>query len=104
MPKLKLNPEPTFKAKVDIPIPGARPVPVEFIFRNRNREDFAAWAQSLTDEKPAETVVLEIAMGWDLDDAFNEENVKTLLSNYLGSFHPILTRYMDEITQAKAKN
>lgn len=105
MPKLKLNAEPTFKAKVLIPIPGGAPVPVEFTFKHRNREDFSAWLKSLEDDDKAKPqAVLDIALGWDLDDQFNEATVTQLLSNYIGAFQPILDKYMDELIQAKQKN
>lgn len=38
MTKLKLNPEPTFKATVGIPVPGVGNVDVEFTFKHRTRK------------------------------------------------------------------
>ncbi|MBA3588303.1 phage tail assembly chaperone [Methylibium sp.] len=103
MPKLQLKPSPTFKVKVGIPVPGAKPEPVEFIFKNRNRDDLAAWLEGL-DGKNTEDAVLEIASGWDLEDAFDAENVKLLLSNYIGAWQAVYDTYMRELVQAKVKN
>lgn len=103
MAKLKLNPEPTFKAKVAIPVPGAQAADVEFVFKHRTREQFADWLKSLEDKEKV-PAVMEIAMGWDLDDPFNAETVGQLLSQYIGAFQPILEKYMDELVQAKQKN
>lgn len=103
MAKLKLNPEPTFKAKVAIPVPGAKSADVEFTFRHRTREAFSEWLVSLDNKEKVEAV-MDVALGWDLDDPFNEATVAQLLSSYIGAFQPILDKYMDELVQAKQKN
>ena len=42
-----LTAKPTFKCKVDIPIPGDKPATVEFIFKGRTREEFKTFIESL---------------------------------------------------------
>lgn len=103
MAKLALQPNPTFKAKVSIPIPGAKAEPVEFTFRNRNREDLTAWLETL-EGKSTEEAVLEIASGWDLEDAFDAANVKLLLCNYIGAWTAIYDKYLGELVKAREKN
>jgi hypothetical protein len=103
MGKLTLQPNPTFTATVKIPVPGSRPSPVEFTFRNRNREDLAAWLESL-DGRPTEAAVLEMATGWDLDDGFDAANVALLMRNYIGAWQAIYDTYLGELVKAREKN
>jgi len=105
MAKLKLNPEPTFKAKVGIPVPGAGKAPVEFVFKHRSREQIKEWmkAQAESDDQDTDTV-MDFAVGWDLDDEFNAENVTKLCNNYPGAGFEILTAYLMELRGARAKN
>lgn len=103
MAKLSLKANPTFAAKVPIPVAGSDPVEVGFTFKHMNREDFAAWMKSL-DGKEKATAVLDMAGGWELDDPFTEESVKQLLSEYMGAFPAIFDKYAAELTQAKRGN
>lgn len=103
MPKLQLKTNPTFKARVSIPIPGAKPEPVEFTFRWRDRDELSAWLESL-DGKATDAALLEIASGWDLEDAFDSANAATLLRLYIGAWDAIYRKYLDELIGARAKN
>lgn len=103
MPKLKLKQDPTFSANVRVPIPGAVPVVVAFTFTNRTRVQFETWVKGL-DGQTKEEAVMAMATGWELEDEFNEDNVRELLTNYLGAFDAIFETYLTEITQAKVKN
>jgi hypothetical protein len=103
MPKLQLKLSPTFKAHVDIPVPGARPAKVEFTFKARDREELADWLAKL-DGKKTDEAVLEIASGWDLEDAFDQANVEVLLRTYIGAWQAIYQKYLDELMGARAKN
>ena len=49
MAKLKLNPEPTFRAKVLVPVAGAAPVAVDFSFKYRTRSELREFVKSLAD-------------------------------------------------------
>lgn len=105
MAKLKLNPEPTFKAKVGIPVPGARPVDVEFTFKYRTREQMLEFFErdGADDEKDEQTLA-HVVVGWDLDDEFTPENVARLCNNYPGAGKAIFARYLEESSGARAKN
>lgn len=103
MAKLSLLQSPTFRARVDIPVPGSKPVGVEFTFRNRTREQLAQWLEGL-DGKATEVALMEVASGWDLEDSFDEANAKLLLSNYIGAWGAIYERYLGELVKAREKN
>ncbi len=105
MAKLKLNPDPTFKTKVGIPVPGVGKAPVEFTFKHRTGEQLAKWGSELESGKfsDAETI-LDCVTGWDLDDEFSAPNVKLFCNNYPGAAYAIVTEYMAELRGARAKN
>lgn len=102
-PKFSLTASPTFKARVGIPVPGDKAVDVEFTFKGRTREAFKDFIDSLKDRDDAE-VIMDIASGWDLDDAFEKENIEKLTQNYLGAARAIIEKYLSELTQARLGN
>lgn len=101
--KLRLVAHPTFKAAVDIPVPGTGPVPVVFEFKHRTKDGLVEFIRS-ADGLPDEQTVLAVASGWDMDEAFTAENVVTFLQNYLGAARAIVEAYMRELAQAKLGN
>lgn len=119
MSRLKLNPEPTFKMRVGIPVPGKGEIPVEFTFKHRTREQLMDMAKAISKEADdadesenaiaallAKDVasVIECVAGWDLDDAFTPENVHRLCNTYSGAAFAIVNAYMEELRGARAKN
>lgn len=104
MARFKLNPDPTFKAKVGIPIPSTDAFEdVIFEFKYRNRDDAIAWWESVK-EKPVAEAMASMLAGWELDDEFTPENVALLCNNYTGAYPATLEKYLKELTGARAKN
>lgn len=103
MAKIKLIPEPTFTAKVPVPVPGGKPVEVEFTFLHRKRDEVKAWIDANSDASDSETVMW-CAKGWELDDEFTAENIDTLCQNYAASGVAILQTYFDALRGARTKN
>lgn len=103
MAKIRLTPEPTFKAKVGIPVPGVQlPTKVEFTFKHRDKDALQAWlAIEQTDDLVA---VMDCAVAWENDEPFDDENVGRLLQSYVGAARAIVTTYLDELRGARAKN
>lgn len=102
-PKLQLTANPTFKSTVAIPVPGGKPVAVEFIFKHRAREAYDEWVGSIPGmEEP--DLIMSMASGWDLDDSFDRDNVEKLVTEYIGSAKAIFDKYMGENTGAKTGN
>lgn len=102
-PKFSLTLAPTFKCKVAIPVPGDKSADIEFTFKGRSREAFKDFIESLKDREDAD-VVMDIASGWDLEDAFTKENVEILTGNYLGAAKAVIEAYLSELTTGRAKN
>jgi hypothetical protein len=106
MAKLKLQPDPTFRAKVHIGVPGSDDAEVEFTFKYRNRDEFLSFLDPLQKDGAAFDTDLVMAMcnGWDLLDAFTAENVGLLCLNYVSAPRAIFEAYGKELTKARAKN
>lgn len=103
MAKIKLEANPTFEALVPVPIPGAGTVDVKFTFKHRTRKAVKEWLDA---DKNADDVAMvqSVATSWELDDAFNAENIAKLCDNYAGAGLAIVQTYLDELRGARAKN
>lgn len=101
--KFSLTAAPTFKHKVEIPVPGARAVPVEFIFKHKTRDEFKEFIDGITGREDVD-VILEIASGWDLDEDFDDTSIDALTQNYIGSARAVIEAYINNLTAAKAGN
>lgn len=103
MGKLKLVANPTFKAKVGIPVAGGKSVDVEFVFKHRTKSQLDEFIKTRAEKSDADSF-LEMVEGWDLEDAFNKENVEQLLENYIGAAVSTYRAYIDELVANRAKN
>lgn len=103
MAKLKLTLSPTFKAKVAIPVPGSKPVDVEFTFKARKKTEFKDFVEGLRDRDDND-VIMDIACGWELEDAFDAKSVADLTENYIGAASAVITTYLREHTAARSGN
>lgn len=103
MAKLQLTASPTFKCNVLIPVPGKKPVPVEFNFKGRTKDEFKSFIDTIGDREDVD-VILDIATGWELEEAFGRDSVELLLQNYLGSARVIIEKYIGELTSARLGN
>lgn len=101
--KLSLSTDPTFVATAQIPVPGAGTAPVKVTYKYRDRAAFKEFLDVLKDSEDAE-VIMDIACGWDLDEAFDKANVEKLVAKYIGAPAAILSTYISEQTGARAKN
>jgi len=101
--KFNLSANPTFKAKVAIPVPGGKPADIEFTFKHRSKD---ALKEFMDDMKEKEDVDLlqDLVSGWDIDDPFNAESLEKMIQNYPGSALAIYQAYMVEMSGARAKN
>lgn len=99
----KLNPEPTFKASVRIPVPGGESESVEFTFKHRTKTQIKAFPAECKD-KPDDEVVKMCVVAWGLDDQFNDENVARLVENYPRAAWAIVEAYLGELTRARLGN
>lgn len=102
MAKLKLTPDPTFKAKVAVPIPGGT-ADVVFEFQYRDRKALTAWFDDNREASDVDTL-MDVVVGWDLDDAFNRDNVERLCNAYPGAAREVLAQYARELSGIRQGN
>lgn len=103
MAKLKLKPDPTFKAHVAIQAAGSGVDPVEFTFKHRTRDEMDVFMKASPDLRDA-ALIMEMASGWELVEAFTAENIATLVQNYITAPQTIFEKYVDELVKARTKN
>lgn len=103
MAKLSLKPDATFRHIVKIPVPGSEPADVEFEFKQRGNKAMQQFTEKHVDGWNADTV-LDCAMGWNLEDTFDKENVELMLDAYPMSVFAIVKGYIDEVYNAREGN
>lgn len=103
MAKLSLEVSPTFPLTVTIPKAGAEPVMLKLTGRHRTKTQLDEFIKSRADKEDAASI-LDMATGWDLDDAFTLENIEMMCQNYIAAPLEIYRAYIDQLVGAKAKN
>lgn len=103
MAKLSLKANPTFRAKVAVPVAGGEAVDVEFTFRHMTATALSEFRESLSDSSDADAV-MKMVDGWDFAEEFNRESVEELIQNHIGIAGDIYRKYIEELIPAKTKN
>lgn len=104
MAKLKLIANPTFTAKVAIPVAGGDSVDVEFTFKHRTKIQMDEFLKAWDGKAVTSDTLLEMVSGWELEDKFGKESMELLIDNYIGAALAIYLTYIDELYKAKQKN
>lgn len=125
--KFSIKRDPTFKATVNLPSPGQEPVPVEFTFKWMDRKEVAQLQDKWLDfYRECEPIALEKEWGnkewaearsefeygvlksfveaWDIEEEFNEENLKALVESSSDLSAVIVRGYISSYEQAKSGN
>jgi hypothetical protein len=99
---LRLQPNPTFTAQVQIPVAGGEPEPVQFEFKHRTRDETRELVErkELTDDE----LVMAVACGWGLVEEFNAKNVHTLLQSYQAAAGAIYSTYLAQLSGVRLGN
>lgn len=103
MAKFILKANPTFAAKVAFPVAGGKSVDVLVTFKHRTKTELDEFLKTRDGRTDVESF-MEMVVGWDLEDAFNRENVELLLENHLGVALATWKAYLDELVQHRTKN
>lgn len=122
--KLKINPDPQFKADVSITVPGqSEPGTISLTFKYRGRDEYKALLEDFEDKTKdkknekgeVEKIVIkkgktfveafpEFVLGWDLDEKFTPENIKVFLNNYPAAYQEIFAEYLRLLFASRVKN
>ena len=103
---LKLTPNPTFTAPVEIHVPGSGKIKVPFVFVYKDKDEYKAFTdEAATGKKEELDILLEIVKGWEnCDIPYSPEAFATLLKKYHGSGPAIFSAYVNELTGARLGN
>ena len=99
----KLEPEPSFWASVEIPVPGGVKT-IHVRFKYRNIDEFAAFLQEIKDMEDIDALMLMIEEWQGPDAAFSRETLQRLLRNYPRATRPLYKTYRSELLGAAEKN
>ena len=103
---LKLTPNPTFNATVEIHIPGSGKVKVPFVFAYKDKDEYKEFTNEASKGNKDEIdVLLEIVKCWESADVpYSPEALGTLLKKYHNSGTAIFAAYVNELTGARLGN
>ena len=101
----KLQPNPTFKAKVGISIAGAaRPAEIEVEFKYLSKDAIKEYFDRLQGKTDAEALG-EIIVGWSgVDEAYSATALELLVDNYPAAASDLFETFRKELLEAKRKN
>jgi hypothetical protein len=108
---LRIVPNPSFRAKVSLSVPGAdAPAVIEVEFRHKGRTEFAAWWESSGGRRDEE-ILGDVIAGWsDVVDehgnavAYTREALALLLDRFPASAIELRDAYARELFEAREKN
>lgn len=101
----KIEPNPTFTAKVPLSIPGqTRPGTIDIEFRHLGKPQIKAFFEGLEGKTDTEALG-EVIVGWKgVDMPYDATALELLLSNYPAAGGEIFEAFRKELLEAKAKN
>lgn len=99
----KLQPNPTFKAKVEIRLPGQKkPSEIEFEFRHFS---MSKWEAIASDKAVKDALIDDVVVGWSgVDEAYSPEALATLFDEFPGAVSAVFEKFVSELFGAKQKN
>jgi hypothetical protein len=103
----KINPNPTFKHKINIPVPGNTPVAVTFEFKHKGRDELQAYYAGLAEanDRSDGDALAELICGWEgVDVPFSVENLSALVNNYPGAATALFEGYREALLEGRRKN
>lgn len=102
---LKINPDPTFTADVDITVPGKNETAkLSLTFKYLSKTAVKDFWENNKDKKDSDALT-NIVVGWSgIDAEFTAENFDKFLDNYPAASFEILSSYQALLLESKAKN
>jgi hypothetical protein len=101
----KIQPKPTFTAKVSISVPGeAKPATFDAEFKHLGRDGLRAYFEHLEGKTDVDALA-EIVVGWSgVDVPYSADALAEMLDNYPTSALAFFDAFRREALEAKAKN
>lgn len=102
--KFKLDPKPTFTAKVPVPIPGEAAEMVEFTFRHRTTDAMSEFVGKEAPKMTNAQIVMACASGWEYEEPFEAEQVERFNQNFPGGCRAVYETYCFEMGRVRLGN
>ena len=101
----KLQPKPTFKARVPVTVPGEiKPAEITVEYKHMSLEQVREFFEGLAGKQDADALG-EIVVGWaDVDAPYSPEALATLLNNYPSTAAAMFETFRRELFEARRKN
>lgn len=102
----KLQANPTFKAPVNIPVPGEKADAVMFTFKHKTRSQLDALLTGLANgDVHIDDAVKEVVVEWTYPGVdYSPEALEQCLEMFAGSAMAIFAAFRDNLMEAKRKN
>lgn len=102
----KLEPNPTFKYPVNIPIPGEKADKVQFTFRHKTSTQIEDYQKGINSgEKSLKDIAREIVVEWNYPGVdYSEATLETCMEMFPGSPLAIWMAFREALFVAKEKN
>lgn len=104
----KLQPNPTFKVDVTIPVPGGKDGKLTIEFKHKGKKALKEFFDSLTSEDNQRSdvdLLSDLIAGWSgVDEKFSAEALEQLLDNYPSAVMALFEAYRTEVLEARVKN
>lgn len=104
---LRLQPNPTFRAKVGIPVPGQeKPEEIVCVFAHMTRDEFREFtAPEVAAARNDADSLARIIRGWEgVDAEFSADALALLCQQYHGAAYAISSAFVAELTKARLGN
>lgn len=101
---LKFKPNPTFRAKVEIPAAGGESIEIEFTFRHRGKKALDTFAEEIREMPDADALMLMVEDWTDMGAPFGADALAELLDDYPAAAFAITRAYFRELLQARLGN
>lgn len=101
---LRLNPLPTFSAKVSIPDPSGPAQTLVVEFKHKTLAELDEYGKRTAGQPVAQTIP-ELVSGWsECDTPYSPDALQSLLNNYAGAGEAIARAYSSAIWQGRQGN
>jgi hypothetical protein len=101
---LKLQPNPTFKAKVSISVAGDRNQDIDVEFKYLSKTKIKTYFEDISGKSDADALA-EIIVGWSgVEVAYSAEALAELIDNYPSAAADLFEVFRKELMEGKRKN
>lgn len=106
----KINPSPTFRTEVEIPVPGSEPEKLPITFKHKKLKEIKKMIDEVeknnADGKSEKNIDILASLidSWEADETFSKKSFDDLIENYPQAFPSLYAAFLDSYFKAKEGN